>query len=391
MPGQKMKIILDGSDAVVGTRATRRYAINLINEFASINKQDQFKIFLNYFRGNSKVINLTIKKAKNFSRRRYPMPRHISLPLWDKLNFPSIDIFTGKADIFHALGDDCPPVKSAKYIMTLHGIVYITVPELLDFNYVNYVKKKQAWLRKMSKRADYFIAVSNTTKVDFLKHFGFIDPERVGVIPLGIGSEFKILEKEMVKRELYRRFSITRPYILYVGVMEAHKNIEGIIRGFSYLANQYTYLDLIMVGSEEKQSSGIHDLIMSLKLDKRIRIMKYIGQEGDDLPILYNGAECFVFPSFSEGWTSPPLEAMACGIPVVTSNVSSLPETVGDAALLVNPKDYEGIGVAIEKLISGIDLRNRMIQKGLQHASKFTWKRCAESTLNFYRDIVESK
>ena len=207
-------------------------------------------------------------------------------------------------------------------------------------------------------------------------------------IPLGIGSEFKILEKEMVKRDLYRRFSITRPYILYVGGIEPRKNIKGIIRGFSSLANQHPDLDLIMVGSKERQPSDIHDLIMSLKLDKRIKIMEYIGQESDDLPLLYNGAECFVFPSFSEGWTSPPLEAMACGIPVVTSNVSSLPETVGDAALLVNPKDYEEIGTAIEKLMSDTDLRNTIIRKGLQHASKYTWKRCAKNTLNFYKDIV---
>lgn len=383
-----MKVILDGSDAVVGNRAIRRYALSLINEFASNYGEVQFKIFLNYFRGDSEIIDNKIKDKNNFSRVRYPLPRHISIPLWDKLNFPPIDILTGRADIFHALGDDCPPVKYAAYIMTLHGIVYMTRPDLMD---PTYVKNKQAWLKKMARRADYFISVSESTKKEFLGFFGFINPERVRVIPLGIGSEFRIIEKEQVRNMLRKKFNLSKPYILYVGGIQARKNIEGIIRGFSFLSNQYPDLDLILVGCKKGQPSDILNLSAKLKLDKRTKFMGYIGQEGDDLPILYNGAESFVFPSFSEGWTSPPLEAMACGIPVVTSNVSSLPETVGNAALLVNPKNYEEIGNALNKLLSDSDLRKTMKRRGLQHAAKFTWKRCAEETYNFYRHIVQSR
>lgn len=383
-----MKIILDGSDAVVGTRAIRRYTINLINEFSLYNSWDQFKIFFNYLRGNSEVIDRKIKHKKNFSKIRYPMPRHISLPLWDRLKFPPVDIFTGRADIFHALGDDCPPVKYAAYIMTLHGITYMARPDLID---LTYTKNKQAWLKKMARRADYFISVSENTKKEFLGFFSFINPERVRIIPLGIGSEFRIIEKEWVKKVLHQRFNILRPYILYVGGIELRKNIEGIIRGFSILASQYPDIDLVLIGCEKGQPSDILNLIARLKLDKKIKIMEYISQDSDDLPILYNGAECFVFPSFSEGWTSPPLEAMACGTPVVTSNVSSLPETVGDAALLVNPRNYDEIGNALNKLLSDSELKKTMKQQGLQHASKFTWKRCAEKTYDLYKHIVGSK
>ena len=106
-----MKIILDGSDAIVGTRAIRRYTISLINEFSLYNNRDQFKVFLNYFRGSSKLIDGKIKNNENFSKIHFPVPRRLSLSLWEVLKFPYIDIFTGKADIFHALGDDCPPVK----------------------------------------------------------------------------------------------------------------------------------------------------------------------------------------------------------------------------------------------------------------------------------------
>ncbi len=382
-----MKIILDGSDAIVGTRAIKRYTINLINEFVLDCKQDQFKIFLNYFRGNSKTIDCKIKDNKNFSKIHFPVPRRLSLPLWEVMRFPYIDIFTGKADIFHALGDDCPPVKHGAYVMTLHGIVYMIRPDLID---PVYVKKKQRWLKNMAERTDYFVSVSENTKNEFLTCFSFIDPKSVKVIPLGIGSEFRIIERDTVKEVLYQKFNISRPYILYVGGIESHKNVEGIIRGFSTLSDKYQDLDLILVGPEGVTSSSIHDVIEILKLNRKIKILKYISQETDDLPVLYNGAECFVFPSFSEGWTSPPLEAMACGTPVVTSNVSSLPETVGNAALLVNPKDYEEIGSAMERLLSNSELKKIMIQRGLQHASKFTWKRCAEETYSFYKHIFES-
>lgn len=230
----------------------------------------------------------------------------------------------------------------------------MTRPDLID---LTYTKNKQAWLKKMAKRADYFISVSESTEKEFLEFFSFIDSDNIRAIPLGIGSEFRTIEKRKVKELLHQRFNISRPYILYVGGIELHKNIEGIVRGFSFLSNQYPDLDLILVGREKRPTVDTLELFAKLKFEKRIKIMEYISQDSDDLPTLYNGAECFVFPSFSEGWASPPLEAMACGTPVVTSNVSSLPETVGDAALLVNPKNYDEIGNALNKLLSDSELR----------------------------------
>lgn len=382
-----MKIVLDGSDAVVGTRAIRRYAINLISQLTTNFADDQFKIFLNYFRGNSDVIDRKIENRKNASKIRYSMPRHLSLPLWNMLNFPPVDWFTGKADIFHSLGDDCPPVKCAAYIMTLHGIVYMTRPDLID---PDYVRKKRQWLRKMTKRADYFVSVSESTKQEFLSFFGFIDPERVRVIPLGIGSEFRVLAEKRVKDTLLHRFNLTRPYILYAGGLEAHKNIKGIIQSFSLLASQFPELDLILVGNQNGKTRDIADLIDRLRLNRRTKILNYVSQEDDSLSVLYNGAECFIFPSFSEGWTSPPLEAMACGTPVVTSNLSSLPETVGDSALLVDPYKIEAICSALNRLLSDSELHATMRQKGLHHASQYTWQSCAASTYLFYKEIASS-
>jgi glycosyltransferase involved in cell wall biosynthesis len=240
----------------------------------------------------------------------------------------------------------------------------------------------------MSGRADYFIAVSKHTRTEFLSFFPEIDPRRVRVIPLGIGSEFRMLERRMVQEKLKAAFQINRPYILYVGALDTRKNIQGILRGFSFVAHRYPDLDLVLVGDPGYGYEDLKALAAEGRLRDRVKVIGYVGQETDRLPLLYNGAECFVFPSFSEGWTSPPLEAMACGTPVLTSNVSSLPETVGDAAVTVDPSSPEAIGHAMDRLLTDSTLRADLQRKGLKHSSRFTWKRCAESTHALYRDAV---
>ncbi len=382
-----MKIILDGSDAVVGVRAIRRYTINLIRELIAGFSNDHFTVFLSYFRGDSEVIDSLIASGRNVSRVRYPLPRRLSLPLWELLGIPGVDWFTGPTDLFHALGDDGPPVKGAVYIQTLHGLIYMMRPDLID---PVYARKKRSWLQRMANRADYFIAVSECTKAEFLSCFPGIDPQRVRVVPLGIGSEFKVLERRAVREKLKTAFQINRPYILYVGGLETHKNIQGILRGFSLVARRYPDLDLVLAGGPGHGYAEIEELASKGCLRYRVKVIGYVGQETDHLPLLYNGAECFVFPSFSEGWTSPPLEAMACGIPVLTSNTSSLPETVGDAAVTVDPSCSEAIGHAMDRLLTDSALRADMQRKGLQHSSRFTWKRCAESTHALYRDAVSA-
>ena len=179
--------------------------------------------------------------------------------------------------------------------------------------------------------------------------------------------------------------------MLFIGGIEPRKNVKNVIKGFHEISDKYSELSLVLVGGAKNDYlSSLEKMISTLGLDKKIKFIGYVEQGTDDLTLLYNGAECFVYASFSEGWTSPPLEAMACGIPVVASNSSSLPETVGNAALLVNPKSYNEIGAALEKLIIDSDLRKNLIINGLHHVSRFTWKRCAEETYSFYKNIVES-
>ncbi len=380
-----MKIILDGSDVITGTRAIRRYTFNMIKEFVSGDYDDEFTVFLNCFWKDTSSIDNIIKTSKRFSKLHCWIPRSFSLPYWKYIRSPSANMFRVKSDIFHALGDDCPPVRVKAYISTLHGIAYISRPDLIENDYV---EMKTKWLKRVIKWSDYFISVSNATKQEFLATYPFIDEHRVETIPLGVGQEFVAYDKYRVKSSLDQRFNLQKPYLLYVGGLQRHKNILGVINAFELLAASFPDLHLLLVG-EEKNEAFLNEAIKQSGFNSRIDVLGYISPEQDDLPLLYNGAECFVFPTFTEGWTSPPLESMACGTPVVTSNVSSLPETVGDAALKVNPDNPDEIAEAIQAVLTNSTLRQSLIQKGLQRATQFTWKKCAEKTYRFYQQICQ--
>jgi glycosyltransferase involved in cell wall biosynthesis len=380
-----MRIILEGSDVITGTSATRRYSHSIIREFASGRYDDDFTVFLNCFRKNTSPIDRIIQSSPKFSKIHCPVPRRLSLPWWRTAGFPPVNLFQKKADIFHALGNDSPPAGTDHYIITLHGIAYISRPDLMDDAYVS---MKRQWLDGMGKRAGFFLSVSETTTREFLDAYPFMRRESVKTVPLGISSGFRRLDKTYVRKSLASRFNITKPYLLYAGGLQQHKNIRGIISAFHAVAQDHNDLELVLAGADRRQNVDIDEVTGELKLGPRVRVIGCLSLDDDGLPVLYNGAECLVFPSFTEGWSSPPLESMACGTPVVTSNISSLPETVGDAALCVDPNRPDEIGHAIHTVLTDSSLRNDLVEKGLKRAARFTWRRCAEETYRFYRTIV---
>ncbi|MBO8132075.1 MAG: glycosyltransferase family 4 protein [Candidatus Marinimicrobia bacterium] len=383
-----MNIVLEATSAYTGLRAIKRYTKSLIHAFFEKGYEDNFIIFTNFFRGKCNEIDSIIKKKDNFIRKHMPIPLRFKNLYWEYIGLININPSFTKVDIFHALGDNHPTLKLHNYIITLHGIAYFSRPDLLD---PDYVKEKQKNLIKACKIANYFIAVSEHTKREFLKVFSSIKSNSIRVIPLGVGEEFHPIEKNRVKKILKEKFKIESPYILFVGGLEPHKNIHGILEAFYIIKDEFKNMALILVGKTSRKNNYLENLLNKYKIQNRIKIIPFLPQEGRDLPVLYNGAKCFVFPSFTEGWASPPLEAMACGTPVVTSNVSSLPETVNDAAIKVDPYNPEEIAKAVRKILNDPDFSKNLTKKGLTHSSKYTWKRCAEETYSFYKDIIENR
>ncbi len=229
--------------------------------------------------------------------------------------------------------------------------------------------------------ADCIIAISQNTKKDLVEYFN-VGEDRIAVIPLAAREEFHPRPMEKVKAFVAKRWGLDKPYLLSVGTVEPRKNLRHLIRVYcclpEELRNQYP---LVIAGGGGWLSSDIYQWILKMGAESSIHFLGYVLS---DLVWLYCGAACFVYPSLYEGFGMPPLEAMASGIPVITSNTSSLPEVVGDAALLVDPKSEEELRSAITKVVSDSELRQTLSEKGLDQAKKFSWDQIAQDTLKVY-------
>jgi glycosyltransferase involved in cell wall biosynthesis len=193
---------------------------------------------------------------------------------------------------------------------------------------------------------------------------------------------------EGVRDRLRRRFGLNEPYILYVGALTLRKNIARALEAFAELNSSHPGLCFVLAGPSTWKKTPIASLLERLGITERVLLTGPLTD--DDLPALYNGADLFVFPSLYEGFGLPPLEAMACGTPVVTSNASSLPEVVGDAAITVDPYDVDALSGAMRRVLTDPCLRDEMRQKGLARASGFTWERTARETVSVYRQVLAS-
>ena len=235
------------------------------------------------------------------------------------------------------------------------------------------------------KKADRILSVSEATKRDILEMTS-ISPDRIHVTPLGIDPEFfrPISDASTFVRN---KFKIEKPYFLNVSsVWWARKNLLRLINAYGdLLSRSRADVDLVITGSRGSLYESMIPLLFKRSLDKRVHLLEYVPRE--DLPALYSGAQGFVFPSLHEGFGIPVLEAMACGTPVIASNVSSLPEVVGPAGLLVDPYRDEAISEAMEQLLYDTVLRNALSRNGLTRAMEFTWQKTARETLDIFNNI----
>jgi glycosyltransferase involved in cell wall biosynthesis len=236
------------------------------------------------------------------------------------------------------------------------------------------------------KRANAVITVSECSRCDLIAHLA-IDPEKIEVIPEGVHSRFRDGHHGVDSPRILSRYGISPPYFLYVGALNARKNVPRILHAFDQVRANHPEMQLVLGGKRQWKSSEIDETFDRLALGDSVRFTGYIDDE--DLPVLYSSALAFLFPSLYEGFGLPPLEAMACGTPVITSNVSSLPEVVGNAAMLVDPKDVASLAHGMELLVTDTRLRSNMGERGIQQASGFSWETAARRTLQVY-DLVST-
>lgn len=278
------------------------------------------------------------------------------------------------------------PQMDVPIILMIHDITLLRIPQYFSRQNVFDLKRR---LRQFIEKGIFFICNSEYTRKDFIDYFK-ISPDRIKAIHLGVDDNFvPTLGKENALKIRNKYQLKDSPYILYMGRVDRYKNIENIIKAFNSLVKKGRNKDhILVIAGSSVGNYGQHllKMINELGLGERVIMTGFIPQ--DDLPLLLSNSTIFIYLSIYEGFGLSVVEAMACGAPVITSNVSSLPEVAGDAAILVDPYNVEQIADSMETLLYDYKLRETLKAKSLNRAKQFSWEKTAQSTLQVYKEIL---
>ncbi len=357
-----MRIGIDISSLAYPDVGVSNVVRNLNESLVSLAKDDELVFFYSSLRRPLK------SNFKNVKKYRLP-PTLLDL-IWNQWHILNIENFIGKVDVFHSSGWTQPPSHSFK-VATIHDLTPIKFPEETHPRIVAVDDRRLKWVKK---EVDRIICVSQSTKkdvVDLLK----IDESKLRVIPNAPSPIFSKSSLEKIN-SIKSKYNIEGDYILAVGSVSPRKNIDRLIKSFETVSKDFN-LKLVIVGKymwgKEIQNSS--NVIILNKV------------ENEDLSVLYSGARVFVYPSLYEGFGIPILEAMACGTPVVTSNVSAMPEVAGNAAELVDPHSQESITKGIEKVLGDDKYASELISKGLIRTKDFSWEKSAKLMHEIYHEL----
>ena len=358
------------------------YTYCLVKNLLKLDKKNEYVLLFDYRMVDAKEFKRPNVKIKYFPFSQYKK----FLPFGYSHMLISSFLAREKLDIYHA------PANVIPYTYT--GDSVITVHDLAIYKYPSWFPKGQEFSTKILcpksiNKAKRIIAVSESTKRSVINLFK-MPANKISVIYEGFFKD-KIPSKVEEKRILDRYKIDSEKYILYVGTIEPRKNIVNIIRAFDLLnkrrGRKFKDYRLVIAGGKGWKYEDVFKAIKNSPYSHRIKYLNYIPHK--DKLALINRAECFVFPSLWEGFGLPVLEAMSLGTPVVSSNVSSLPEVAGKAAQLVNPRQVSEISKALNDVLSKATLRNKMRKTGLEQAKKFSWDKCAKETLKVYREVYK--
>ncbi len=280
-----------------------------------------------------------------------------------------------------------PPLVRCRSVVTIHDCIHLMFPQYLPSRLAHVYAKGSMW--SAARKANRILTVSEASKRDILRFFD-VPPEKVVVIYNAIDERFRSPADPQRMDLVRQRFQLDHPFVLYVGNIKPHKNIERLIDAFGRVRSRGCPDDvkLVIIGDEISKYPALRQSVHRYKLDKHVRFLGF--QPMETLAAFYRLARVFVFPSLYEGFGLPPLEAMACGTPVVTSNVSSLPEVAGGAALLVDPYDPEAIAAGIFQAMTDEPLRADLIARGHERAASFSWAQSVRRIHEIYLEVAQA-
>lgn len=289
-----------------------------------------------------------------------------------------------KLDLFHAPHINAPILYPGRLVVTVHDLIPLLFPGTIG------IKGGEQYFKLLTRlsvgRASRVLTVSENTKKDLAKCFGH--SSKIQVVYNGVENRYGAEMDPEAKQSVLRRYGIKGPYLLYAGQWKPYKNVTGLVRAFAQLLGNFPDLKLVLVGRVDPRQD-ILSTAQDLGVEASVICTDYVAQE-EDMVALYQEARAFVFPSLYEGFGLPPLEAMAAGIPVVSSNRSSLPEVVGDAAMVVDPEDPVVLAEGIRQVLLDESLRAELVQKGYERIQQFSWETTARSVRQAYEEVLAS-
>lgn len=402
-----MTIGIDIRVLAKGTRTgVEDYTINLLSHLIPLDKSNKYRLFYNGFRKpNLKYFWL---KLFNVKIKKFRIPNRIFDLFLRFLKFPKIDKILGKIDVFLSPHFLLAPVsKNIKTIIIFYDLSFIRFPKF--FSLPKLLWHKFVYPRKQAQKADLIIAISKSTREDLINLYK-IKPEKIKVIYPGIDEKFFHQPTDNKKlSEVRNKYGLSESFILYFGTIEPRKNILGLIKTFEYIKKEknrkilevdwqgfegfvrgqrekafdYSRLKLVIAGIRGWLCDEIFEAAKNSEFKNDIIFTGFINEE--DKSYLYNLAEVFVYPSFFEGFGLPPLEAMACGVPTIVSNKSSLSEVVGKSAIMIDPQNIDELSFAIKEILENHELNNYLRKQGIKQAEQFNWDKTAKQFLELFK------
>ncbi len=371
---------VDYTPAYEQTGGIGRYVRQLLAALAVLPDENQYRLFV----AGAKRSSLPNPLGPRFRWSPARISPKWFARLWHRLNlYIPVEVFVGQVDIFHATDFVLPPTLPHTHtLLTVHDLSFVRVPESASPRLKAYL---ETVVPRSVKRADYVLADSLATKLDLIDLYG-IQPERVVVLLSGVDPIFRpIHSAKFISTQ--KKYQIGEcPYIFAVGTVQPRKNYARLIEALSILRSRGLEIDLVIAGGKGWLEDPIYAALDQFSMRPYVHFIGFATD--DDLPILYSHALCSVFPSLYEGFGLPILEAMACDTPVITSNLSSMPEVAGDAAVLINPYDVEDIAKGIQSVVEDSNLRQSLVQKGRERVKLFTWEKSAQQLLQIYQQLL---
>lgn len=378
-----MRIGIDYNAALKQGGGIGRYTRGLVNELVTRSTDDQFVLFFNHPRGQRPP--QAFPDCDNVVERPLAVTDRWLTMLWHRLQAPiPIDLITGAVDVFHFPDFVLPPVWRGATVVTVHDLSFLVHPETADEGLRLYLERT---VPLAVREADHVLVDSANTQNDLICLLD-ADPRRVDVVYPGIDAGFSRVTDPVTLRDVRHRYALHHPYILHVSVIEPRKNLPRLFAAYARLRRDTGCRHRLMIaGGLGWMYESVFQAVEELKLNDSVVFLGRVPEA--DLPALYTLADLFVYPSLYEGFGIPPLEAMACGTPVVTSNVSSLPEAVGDAGLMANPTDIDEIADAMAQILTNSGLAADLSRRGIERAAQFSWQAAAEKVHAVYQRLAQ--